>query len=743
MSIFKQAQNAILSTFSTRQDALSSFATLNEHMDKKTRYEIEQKKAQEKIRRSPNSGEGYFISVLLYHEQNDLSSALDMCLKGLECISPKKYPHHYTQLQKEKEIILEKQARYGRNGFFDILPYDVVCEIFQHIRYRDLLHCIGVCQDWFDFIMNEYPYFWHRLMPEQMSSEHKSLTDPLVRHESQEFRLESGDPNDLNVVENNSVLLPMLWNSHSIRKLYYRFPRHWSSKDLWNIYAVIRSLSLTLKQLDIICCKIDPDDILSHLMGVCFSNLTHVSVTQSEMKEIDNTNTPADLTTCSKKNRVVTLKWIPLEMLGKTRVSSAPFFSASQCYYATLTYLKLCNYHEFMQPDPLLNSRFGRLAGSAAAESRVRSMLFSDVPNLIHLFIGWVDIYNHDLVPFYQETTKSCPRLRNLVVTHTASMPPTIQSDIDPSEYENSDIIATTTTTTNKATTEGLRRFVLTGCNRSREQKNVIPIFKKHHATFELLYLDYDNLGVGPMALTKLASLGCPHLRELRLCSVSRMLRKPSLDKNKKSATPATSTVLVQLFSVCPALQVIELSQELFTNSELALEINAEVLETIAQKCSQLLYFSYHSESPRLHIGGGGYACKNFLCFTDNHNNIGNDNTTTNATEQGGKNGSVHKKQKQRSSLLQSSKQEQHVNSRLECLKVPHMDHETALTLVENLGSLKHFEIFKWYYYHPKDTTTTTTATTTTSTRRENNSGILMEPVKEILESRGGSLVLG
>ncbi|KAI9264303.1 hypothetical protein BDA99DRAFT_508950 [Phascolomyces articulosus] len=163
------------------------------------------------------------------------------------------------------------------------------------------------------------------------------------------------------------------------------------------------------------------------------------------------------------------------------------------------------------------------------------------------------------------------------------------------------------------------------------------------------------------------------------------------------------ASILIRFFSGCPDLEAITLADNIDPSPHKYhhryYQINTSMLKTIAEKCRRLRYLHVY-DVPNDYWDKIHYTGADFLCFANTDNN------------------SHHNNNDQHGNML----------LQLERLTVPQMDSKTALTLVTKIDSLKYLSIGHWYHLHSPT---------------EKKTVLMyewMEPVKKVLEDRGGSL---
>ncbi|KAI9260700.1 hypothetical protein BDA99DRAFT_538293 [Phascolomyces articulosus] len=721
---------------------------------------------------SKNAQEIFTSSGVSIKEDRDNSPAVSITsIQEIKHMPSAIVSSPYTLPQKEmyKTKLSEKNAQPSSpGGFFHLLPYDILPVIFKKLKYTDLLCCTAVCRQWLNFML-EWPGFWEKMSVE-IPNINKATLIALLTHKKHELCFEG-----LTDVQYMNDVFSFLCSVErtNFDKCYISIKNmDLSTATVRLLGDVIRRIPSSLEKLDLIHCKMTRQDVFDYIFPVCSSNLTHVSFTVYKKYGFYS---------AFKPNIVITLQWIPTRQRYSLLSPPSPLQPVHhQKAYSALTYLKLTGVpHEDRYYGHTRIRRYSILNLNIPVAT-----FFSQCSNLVYLFLDAQTTLHQYYEACYHYAIELCPHLRTLVVSNDASVPQTmvvkniddtytidennvvlVESDSStttsvittpsPSSSSNNDIesavtnykgkniadrlintIRTTTknvtvrkTAKSPITTGSLRHFILTGRNKSKDDIHVIPVFKKHHASLELLYLDFDGLGVTPVALNKLVFYGgCPQLREFRLSS----LNCSRYDNSKeRSSVIISEDLFIQLFSVCPALEAIQIVDGAPLGYTRFLDVTTLVLETIAQKCPRLsqLYISdhpnfpkYRGQYPKCDAGAQcpekGYSSKDFFCFVNNTSSI---TPSTASIVHNNKDDKTTEKGK-KSTVGDES---HHNNTMLESLTVHEMDLRIALTLVKSLYSLKHLHILRWSTINNLD--------------RE---GELIEPIKNILEGRKGSLLL-
>ncbi|KAI9244586.1 hypothetical protein BDA99DRAFT_543993 [Phascolomyces articulosus] len=674
-SLFKQAQNAILLAVS-KLKADSSSSTPASPSPDSADDDTKNTTSQKIILTPSTSSKECLISAQLYQQQGDLNTALIIYAQGLQSI-PSDDPE-YPLLLKEKQKIAGKLKQRNKDGFYHLLPYDVLYMIFGYLEYKDLLHCSRICRRWFDFMM-EWPDFWDTLTSAMPNMDQSTLIT-LLHGQTQELRLEA--PIDPGVVHDIFSFLGA-WEDNNFIQTIYLKKVDTSIPTLRLLEKATKCMLTSLKQIEWMSCRVKQEDILRYILPVCSPGLTGVSFSLNAGYVEPQNN----FSNCLIDGRHFTIT------LYRTPPDKQQLLLSSTPDYLALTYIKLGSYYH---PRQLNEYSSNGLYITAAS-------LVKKCPNLVHLFLASNSTDARNISRCLLEVIKSCPHLKNLVIYKNANMPRTIMSDIDENEYgmptaanitpPPKDKTASSTTTIFKksyksifqlttqgsassTTRDGIRRFVFGHYNMGIESKDFIEVFKHSYASLELLYLGYDGMVLGPIALDKLASFGCPRLKEIRISTGD------SHSVGGEPARPVISVVLKRLFSGCPSLEVIKLEESpKWTYRHL--KLNGDIVETIAKKCPRLRHF--HIIDFDKYGFDRNLWRRGFLSFINE------------------------------------------APSQLECLKMTKLDHETAYALVKNLESLKYLQI-RWWIENSENT----------SDEKEN----MVEQMNNILTGRGGSLVV-
>ncbi|KAI9274356.1 hypothetical protein BDA99DRAFT_533004 [Phascolomyces articulosus] len=642
---------------------VSRVVNTNENVSKR-------KKAIEQIiNESPTSAKSYFIAVQIYQEQDDPYAALSIYLQGLKYVQPD--DPDYSSLQMEKQKLVARIKHRDHSRFFDLFH--------TILDYKDLLRCACVCRHWKGFMM-EWPEFWGKIALETPNMEQSTLVS-IFQEQIQELRLE--EPIDPVLTHDILWLLNLRENNDSIQRIC-KFQM--LALNIRLLSDAARSMSSSLKQIELINCPIQQVDVIQHMLPSCSQTLTHVSFSHNNINPVAVMNYN-DLIVNDRNDFIIALYLTPLR-----KQTPLP---ATTHFYSTLTYLKID-----MDFDSRYYTKYNNEVGGVYKHT---AALIKKCPNLTYIFL---DSYGTDdrtkLGLCFYHAIKSCPRLKNLIIFRYAYMPQTIISNINQSEYDmtitpsltlsNNDTVSSFTTDgilgkiykkINQTATGtrfiinapcALRRFGFLHYNLKVRSKDVTEVLKNSHASLELLYLGYDGVSLCTTALAKLTSLGCPKLREIRISTGDLMI-------DGGSWYPLTSPVLVQLFSNCPALETIELDDTRWKFRYL--QFNGFIVEEIAKKCPRLRHLRlFYSCS----WSGSSDFCKS------------------------------------------KEKQECSTSSQLERLKISQMNHNIAYTLVKNIVSLKYLQIGSW------------TDDTSKGDRVDNDN--LVQKIKDILTERGGLLVI-
>ncbi|KAI9268247.1 hypothetical protein BDA99DRAFT_603737 [Phascolomyces articulosus] len=724
MSLFKKAHRVILSAISKRQEDFSLTATTSSKAstDFSAGADTKQKtightEALASITHiSFASAKEYLTSAQKYREQNDLYTARKIYFQGLQTISSD--DPEYTSIVKEKQKVEALLEQRSQGGFYNLLPYDVLYMVFGNLEYQDLLRCARVCRQWFDFMM-EWSEFWNKLALE-MPHMNKSTLGSLLHHQTQELCFDR--PSNSDLIHDIFSLLSLWENNDSIQKIYLK-NLSMSLSEVRLLGEAIKCMSTSLKHIEWTNCTVENEDIIQYILPACSSGLTHVSFSRN-ISPIARQNDCHDHCHIhhTHQSKINDENSRGLFTITIHRMPEVPTIITPTINYSTLTCLIL---------DKISHSTNGYPRYNDDTRFCNQFMMFiRECPNLLHLFTTDFSGRGRSIGQCLQQIVQSCPRLVNLVVSKNACMPHTIISNIDDNEDGLRPIIPSksSTATLNDtpindykynslkkmetgsiiSTSSGLRRLVLTQYNNysSLREEHVQTLFKKYHASLELLYLDYDSTTIGRNSLGKLATYGCPRLREIRIST-----DRDSLGGGQ--VKPPMSTILVRLFSACPGLEVIELEEAPHGGKYRYMQLNGNVVETIAKKCPRLRHF--HISDYRNKPYDPDRSCKSFLSFIDNSckrdgSFSGNENI---------------------SNKIMKLKNKGNVKtpSQLECLKVTEMDYETAYALVKNLVCLKYLHLTWWIEY-------------TEMGEKIIDSKGLTQQIKNILMEREGSLVV-
>ncbi|KAI9244353.1 hypothetical protein BDA99DRAFT_595308 [Phascolomyces articulosus] len=541
---------------------ISSLQFSGEKSSKKQQQPIQPiDQAQKLIQTSPTSSRGYLASAQIYRQKNQLRKALNIYRQGLQLV-PQNDPY-YDQLQKEKNQVSATLVQRNR-GFHQLLPYDILATIFGKLDFRDLLRCTGVCTQWCDFMM-DWPEFWQKLSRE-MPQMNRSTLDPLLRRQAQEFRLEG--PLDMGLVHDMLKFLSYSDN-HFMEALHFsKLSLTDTEADL--LAGAIRSTSPPVKRIEFVDCMIPQYKIASPILEAC-SHMERVTFSQSTK------SSPGYKLDPPKKNEMI----IPT------------------IEYSSLTYLKLSFAYNEYNRSYNFKIPNGQLGG-----------ILHQCPNLVHLFMDSGGTIHHGHL--IQQVLKQCHRLETLVVAQRATFPSILNDRIDMSEYDDPMMTAKNNTITtvdaspeaessssalsrkwnknNNTTTKkppGLQRLVLSGCILKLKDSDIISIFKRHHKTLEMIYLNYDGDAIHSTSLYQLAYHGAPRLREIYLSIEGgwkyRDPRHPPMDK-----------ALAALFTACPNIEIIDINDVMSTKNlgysypVSFLSVTNETLKEIAHNCPQL-----------------------------------------------------------------------------------------------------------------------------------------------------------
>ncbi|KAI9276811.1 hypothetical protein BDA99DRAFT_119175 [Phascolomyces articulosus] len=491
------------------------------------------------------------------------------------------------------------------------------------------------------------------------------------------------------------------------------FTKSLAGSDIHQLVRIVRHMSSSLQQIELNDCSTTHNDIVKYLLPACSPGLSYLSFSRKEVRGPKNDY---------GRRHVVAVHYTFRLCRAPEKIHKS--LEPNNINYTTLTYLKL-------------DSHFAPLKSHNSKSSDMPAMiLIKQCPNLIHLFLPACDKYSY-ISDCLLQAIRSCPQLITLVISVNADMPQTIVSNIDESEYHitstttpadttksalllpssNDKLVSSSTTIPEKKnnlwnrtsaigksttpSTSCLRRFVFVQYYRDIKPDVFLQVFRASHASLELLYLSYDDCSLGADALNKLASLGCPKLREFRLSTGD---NSPIL--GLRISTISMSTVLVRLFSACPNLEAIELDDSRWDTVRL-LQISRHVVETIATKCLRLRHLHIFDSRNPLFLADR--SPKAYLSFINNNKENGSRKNNGDSYQIMGEEGHGVKQN----------------TARLESLKLTELDHETAYSLVKNLASLKHLHL-KWWMENG-----------------ETDNRYLEEEMKKILLRREGSLIIG
>ncbi|KAI9244587.1 hypothetical protein BDA99DRAFT_529031 [Phascolomyces articulosus] len=695
MSLFKQVHNAILSGTSINQSSPSSLSRI---VNTK-KWNAQQKEAQVMIATSPASAKGYFFSARTYREQDDLCKALNVYLQGLESVSPDDPQYHLLLI--EKKSVARKLEQRNQDGFYHMLPYDILCLIFGNLENMDLLQCACVCQRWFDFML-EWPGFW-----DKMSRVDKSTLELLLRGQTQELYLDG--PFAPGLMQGIFSVLGIEKVSSSIQKIYLHKIKI-STLDMQLLGAAARCMLSSLKQVDLVDCPFKREDIIQNLLPACSSGLTRVSFSRKVNPSLPKSYFRGRLV--DAYSSIITLNISPA-----THAVISPKYNSN--YYSTLTYIKIGSF---------TNYRHGHDYNDSFTILTLVTTMIKKCPNLVHLFLASYDADAH-LGDCFLQAIKSCPRLKNVIVSRDAQMPKTKISNIDDIEYSINIASSTTSpsssstintsssiigafkksfkmedyiiTDASSSTSPGIRRLVLANYNLDLQTNHVLEVLKHSYASLELLYLEYyGRQGIATL-LSELATYGCPRLREIHLSG-----SRPTAIS--VAPVPPITQTLVRLFSGCPALEAVELEEMTNGRAYYHLQADKSVLSAIAKYCPKIRHLCIFAES-NIWMKRRDYPCNDLLSLIHRKDD--------------------NKESKHSNIMIKGKDVEQQSESQLEYLKILGVDPETAYALVKNLVSLKHLRVSCWIGINGKNN------------ERYDASKKLMESIKKILEERGGSLI--
>ncbi|KAI8139888.1 hypothetical protein BJV82DRAFT_625373 [Fennellomyces sp. T-0311] len=283
-----------------------------------------------------------------------------------------RYPsRRNVQLEKEKHSLSATRINSE-------LPYDILCLIFEHLDFSDLLQCTCVCQAWYNFMIY-WPVFWQK-HAKDMPQIPQSTLNSLIRRQTNSFQLDGPIPFDVL----HAVLL-FLADIQSLKALHFN-RLILAESNIFLMEKVIRSPAL--KQLEFLDCSIPNTTVIQLILESC-QHLAHISFSQSH-----------DTAPCYNSERPTKITFPNVE-------------------FSFLTYLKL-SVDNYMHTD---NEEIptDRLAG-----------ILCRCPQLIHLFLDSGGSIDQGFC--IRNAIKYCPQLKNLVVSNKAVMPTTIVSDIKQDE---------------------------------------------------------------------------------------------------------------------------------------------------------------------------------------------------------------------------------------------------------------------------------------------------------------------
>ncbi|KAI9490008.1 hypothetical protein BDB00DRAFT_839734 [Zychaea mexicana] len=450
-----------------------------------------------------------------------------------------------------------------RKGRIQLLPDEIIYQIFECFEVYDLLECASVCPAWCSIIMVEYPEFWETIAPFLPKMDQAKMQSLLLPSPGCTRAVLNG-PMDIDLAD--SILSLMAYysgmNNKTVEKLY--FSDLVLTEQASQFLAQALQKSPSLKQVNFSNCNIPIHMVVNTLLPAC-TKLEHVTFSQS---------TPVDARYS-----------IPPSMRKQILLSG-------HHDYASLTYLKLA----FQHCDSFGDVSTGQLCG-----------ILRRCPNLKHLLLESAGALHHgDCI---NGALDHCPRLKTLALTPDAEMPPTFT--INENYYDNDDAVHG----------DGLQHLVLVGRNIKISDKDHTRVFRQHHQTLKLVYLYYDTATI-IQSLQLLVKFGAPKLQELRISNDEIIYDDITKRKKPKAVDDDPSFVeklLVEMFSgrCCPALEALELTQRILgipsyyypkknqyaftlqwpfyhtkvaTNKkfQFVLDVDDSVLEAIASNCSLL-----------------------------------------------------------------------------------------------------------------------------------------------------------
>ncbi|KAI8138666.1 hypothetical protein BJV82DRAFT_673431 [Fennellomyces sp. T-0311] len=503
-----------------------------------------QRAAQIFIRKSPRSAIGYLASGVLYKNQNNIQEALDVYRQGLQLVSS--MDGQYNQLLCEERALSAMLVKH-RCGFYQRLPYDIICRIFGFLDYKTLLQCVNVCQEWCDFLLN-WPDFW-RILSKEAPQVSRSTWISLMRHQAQELDLRG--PMSAVPMYNFFTFLLHSNNRHIQKLSFCDFII--SEPNAVLLGQVLESMQPSLKHIRFIDCDIHPDSVVGPILTSCTA-ATYVSFSRSTR--------------------------IPRSHNYVSRPSKSQITSSSMNTYS-VTYLKLA--FEYPPNLCLFQVDTNQLCG-----------VIRQCPNLIHLFMDSGGSAHHGYC--ITEALKHCPNIKNIIVNDKAEMPQTVTSTITEREYDSS--VTSPCFSRPSSRTKGLCRLVLGGGAVKLGYQDLMSIFKRTYKTLELLYLHYNGTTITASSLNKLASYGTPRLREIRLSTED--------DASSENRQQPITKALAALFASSPALEAIDINNTFNTLASFSrydapdtagiLEVDDKVLRSIAKSCPKIRHIRVAGE---------------------------------------------------------------------------------------------------------------------------------------------------
>ncbi|KAI8138668.1 hypothetical protein BJV82DRAFT_630089 [Fennellomyces sp. T-0311] len=357
MVLFKRAYTTIISALAFREIIDSRLSVAKDNRSRMAAEKI--------IRQSPTTAEGYLVLGSLHMQQNNYDAALSVYNQGLCRVRPS--DARYSQLERQQHYILALRAERNQK-FQRLLPYDVLCLVFENLDIGDLLQCASVSQAWCNMVL-DWPRFWRRLSVE-MPGMKRSLITSLIRGQTPELVLDSSMNDGL--VRDTLKVLSLLGNQLT-EKLSFK-DITFANEDIGLLAGAIRST----KRVEFVDCSIPKLQVFRLILESC-SKVSQVSFSQ-----IRPARRTLEVPEPSRRQMVI-----------------------PNLHYSELTYLKLCFEYSFFDREPVPT---GRLSG-----------LLRRCPNLVHLFLDARGTVHHGHC--IRQALKYCPRLETLVVHDRAEMP--------------------------------------------------------------------------------------------------------------------------------------------------------------------------------------------------------------------------------------------------------------------------------------------------------------------------------